>query len=178
MEHVHFMSKQAPPVLMQLCQSCMSTRPATTPTRKKSQGGHRGCVHAPSLCALSCPTLRPYGLQPPRLLCPWDSPAKSTGVGLLCPPPGDLPNPGIEPRSPALPTLQAGSFIPSFLQNLHPVLYNGCNQLTFPPTTQKASLFSKPSPTFTICRFFGEGLSDWCEVIPHCIFDLHFSNNE
>ena len=37
-----------------------------------------------------------------RLLCPWNSPGKSTGVGLPCPPPGDLPDPGIEPGSPAL----------------------------------------------------------------------------
>ena len=29
----------------------------------------------------SCPTLlRPHGLQPTRLLCPWDSPGKNTGV--------------------------------------------------------------------------------------------------
>ena len=27
---------------------------------------------------------RPYGLQPPRLLCPWDFPGKSTGVGCHC----------------------------------------------------------------------------------------------
>ena len=34
------------------------------------------------------------------LLCPWDFPGKNTGVSaLLCPPPGDLPNPGIEPVS-------------------------------------------------------------------------------
>ena len=26
----------------------------------------------------------PHGLQPTRLLCPWDSPGKSTGVGCLC----------------------------------------------------------------------------------------------
>ena len=26
----------------------------------------------------------PHGLQPPRLLCPWDSPGKSTGVGCHC----------------------------------------------------------------------------------------------
>ena len=32
-------------------------------------------------CSQSCPTLRPQGLQPARLLCPWDSPGKSTGVG-------------------------------------------------------------------------------------------------
>ena len=41
----------------------------------------------------------PYGLQPARLLCPWDSPGKNTGVGCLCTPAGDLPNPGIEPTS-------------------------------------------------------------------------------
>ena len=29
----------------------------------------------------SCPTLRPHGLQPTRLLHPWDSPGKNTGVG-------------------------------------------------------------------------------------------------
>ena len=27
-----------------------------------------------------CPTLQPYGLQPVRLLCPWDSPGKNTAV--------------------------------------------------------------------------------------------------
>ena len=37
-----------------------------------------------------------------------DSLGKNTGVGLPCPPPGDLPNPGIEPRSP---TLQADSLL-------------------------------------------------------------------
>ena len=26
-------------------------------------------------------SLRPYGLQPTRLLCPWDSPGKNAGVG-------------------------------------------------------------------------------------------------
>ena len=34
------------------------------------------------LIAVLCPTLlRPHGLQPARLLCPWDSPGKNTGVG-------------------------------------------------------------------------------------------------
>ena len=28
-------------------------------------------------------SLRPYGLQPTRLLCPWDSPGKNTGVGAI-----------------------------------------------------------------------------------------------
>ena len=37
------------------------------------------CVDAKWL--QSCPTLRPHGLQPARLLCPWDSPGKSPGMG-------------------------------------------------------------------------------------------------
>ena len=32
----------------------------------------------------------------------WDSPGKNSGVGKPFPSPGDLPDPGIEPRSPAL----------------------------------------------------------------------------
>ena len=32
--------------------------------------------------------------------------------------------------------------------------------------------------TFIACRFLDRSHSDWCEVVPHCGFDLHFSNNE
>ena len=49
---------------------------------------------------------------------------------------------------------------------------------TFPPTGQEGSLFSTPSPAFIVCRFFDDGHSDQCEVIPHCSFDLHFLNNQ
>ena len=55
-------------------------------------------------------SLRPLGLQPARLLCPWGSPGKNTGVGLLCPPPEDLPDPGIKPASLASPALGGGFF--------------------------------------------------------------------
>ena len=34
--------------------------------------------------SLSCLTQRPHGLQPTRLLYPWDFPGKSTGVGCHC----------------------------------------------------------------------------------------------
>ena len=40
--------------------------------------------------------LRPHGLQPTWLLCPWNPPGKDTGV-LSFPSPGDLPSPGMEP---------------------------------------------------------------------------------
>ena len=46
-------------------------------------------------------SLRPLGLY-----SPWNSPGQNTGVGSLSLLQGDLPNPGIEPRSP---TLQADS---------------------------------------------------------------------
>ena len=44
----------------------------------------------------------PMDCKPTRLLCPWDSPGKNIGVGCHFPSPGDLPDPGIEPGSPAL----------------------------------------------------------------------------
>ena len=34
-----------------------------------------------SFCSVVSDSLRPHGLQPARLLCPWDSPGKNTGVG-------------------------------------------------------------------------------------------------
>ena len=43
----------------------------------------------------------PHGLQPAWLLCPWEFSRQEYWSGLLYPP-GDLPNPGIKPRSPAL----------------------------------------------------------------------------
>ena len=42
----------------------------------------------------------------PGSSCPWGFSRQEYWSGLSCPPPGDLPNPGIEPRSPAV---QAGS---------------------------------------------------------------------
>ena len=32
-------------------------------------------------CSVVSDSLQPHGLQPARLLCPWDSPGKNTGVG-------------------------------------------------------------------------------------------------
>ena len=58
------------------------------------------------LVAKSCLTLPPHGLESARLLCPWDSPGKNSGVGCHFLLQGDLPDPGIEPASPAM----AGGF--------------------------------------------------------------------
>ena len=41
-------------------------------------------------------------LLPHGLYSPWNSSGQNTGVSSQFPSPGDLPNPGIEPRSPVL----------------------------------------------------------------------------
>ena len=47
-------------------------------------------------------SLQSHELQPTRLLCPWRFSRQEYLNRLPCPPPGDLPDPGIEPRSPTL----------------------------------------------------------------------------
>ena len=66
--------------------------------------------------AKSCLTLATLWILAHRLLCLWDSPGKNTGVGLPCPSPGYLPDPGIEPMSPAL----QADFLPTKLQGKSP----------------------------------------------------------
>ena len=64
------------------------------------------CVYVCVSRSVMSNSMRPHGLQPSRLLCPWDSPDKDTAVGCHFLLQGVLPNPGIEPMSPAL----AGGF--------------------------------------------------------------------
>ena len=59
------------------------------------------CVHVLSLSVIS-DSLQPHGLYPMRFLCPWGFSRQEYQSGLPCPPPGNLPNRGIEPRSCAL----------------------------------------------------------------------------
>ena len=57
------------------------------------------CSHFLSLCCLLfsrsvvSDSVRPRGLQPSRLLCPWDSPGKNTGGGCHCLLQGIFPHP-------------------------------------------------------------------------------------
>ena len=65
-------------------------------------------------------SLQSHGTQPARLLCPWGFSRQEHWSGLPCPPPGDLPNPGIKPRSPALqvdslPTEPPGKPLPKII---------------------------------------------------------------
>ena len=60
------------------------------------------------LVVQSCLTLCDPRLWPARLLCPWGFSKEEYWSGLPYPPPGDLPNSGIQPRSP---TLKADSLL-------------------------------------------------------------------
>ena len=61
------------------------------------------CVRI-QLCSMLCDTV---DCSPPVSSVHGNSPGKEHWRGLPCPPPGDLPDPGIEPRSPIL---QADTF--------------------------------------------------------------------
>ena len=65
------------------------------------------CTVCKRLVTQSCLTLCSLmDCSPAGLLCPWGFSRQEYWSGLPCPPPGELPNPGMEPRSP---TLQADS---------------------------------------------------------------------
>ena len=60
-----------------------------------------------------------HRLQHARLLCPWNSPGKYTGVGLPFPSSRDLPDPGIKPESPALQADSSPSELQEDQQYIH-----------------------------------------------------------
>ena len=66
----------------------------------------------------SCPTLcDPKDGSPPGSSVQWALCRQEYWSGLPCPPPGDLPNPGIKPRSPALQADSSPSELPGKPKN-------------------------------------------------------------
>ena len=73
-------------------------------------GGRLSCVFNPIpgvvfSHSVESDSLPPHGLQPARLLCPWDSPGKKTGVGCHFLLQGIIPTQGLNP-----PALAVGFF--------------------------------------------------------------------
>ena len=69
-----------------------------------------------------------------------------------------------------------GHFLSSFLRNLH-TFFHLAVSVYIPTNSARAFPFLHTFSSI-YCRLFDDGHSDWCEVISHCSFDLHFFNNE
>ena len=71
-----------------------------------------------------------------------------------------------------------GSIIASFKRNFHTILHSGCINLHFHQLCKRVLFCPHSFQHLLFVDFFDDGHSDGCEVIPHCSFDLHFSNND
>ena len=113
----------------------------------------------------SCLTLRPHGLY-----SPWISQARILELGSLSPSPGDLPNPGIEPRSPALQVDSLPAELPgkpkntgmgslSLLQGIFPTPEYNRNLLHFRQILYQLSYQGSPSILEWVAYPFSRGSS-------------------
>ena len=116
--------------------------------------------------------LRPHGLYPP-----WDSPGKKYWSGLPFPSPGDLPDPGIEPISPALQAdslsvLQSGAFhwgaFPT-REELKPSKGSGACGTENPTLTEGVC-----SKVRIYCRAPNKGIGDKPQIYSNLVFEWGF----